>query len=93
MVAMEESAYLQMNAHVQRAIQVLLLAAKIVRFLKYFFLCHYFNVIGIAVCEKGCNGGSCDSPGMCTCPLGYSGNSTGCTTRNCYFYFIFICNQ
>jgi hypothetical protein len=32
----------------------------------------------LAICTLGCNGGNCTSPGVCDCPAGWSGNTTGC---------------
>ena len=37
--------------------------------------------IFLAICTLGCNGGSCVSPGSCSCLAGWDGPTTGCTTR------------
>ena len=63
------------------------------------YVCDSFNCLGYyyilfcykAVCPAGCfNGGNCTSPGMCTCPYGWTGNDCSQGIKYVNVYFIYI---
>ena len=44
-----------------------------------------------AICPAGCfNGGNCTSPGMCTCPYGWTGNDCA-QGMKCSFSSMCVC--